>query len=403
MKEEYVNRIRENYLELVQLNVTDSFLNEFQGILSSDKIEQVKNVPERTNKARHFWIELLKSPNNAYPILITALNKAGQTNFMSLLDPKNSILEDTVPQVHNSPNYIISHRAKPLEVVVKMSKDFKHVVQQNEHISVYNTKSRNRGLVKIINILNFNHNMCRTGSQFDVSSLNSLFKQMGLVVETNDRDLTAQEINEEVEKFVTNPYLQLSDIAIMVIMTHGSRDHSKGKEYLEGHDGALIYKEDVEKAFSNDRCPFMQNKPKILIFQTCRGKNLDYGVSRVQSDTALSPSAPLPKISTLSDLLVINSTLLNYESHRDIYVGTWYIQLMCEVFMEHSHNTHVEDMCKITQKRLQEQRSGNHSMQTSEIRNIAFNLCYLNPGIYLNDDGIIKHFNNKERAHFSTD
>ena len=50
---------------------------------------------------------------------------------------------------------------------------------------------------------------------------------------------------------------------------------------------------------------------------------------------------------TMSDVLIGYSTLPGFTSNRDVYLGTWYIQAVCEVFMEHAWNTDVEDMLKM--------------------------------------------------------
>jgi hypothetical protein len=49
----------------------------------------------------------------------------------------------------------------------------------------------------------------------------------------------------------------------------------------------------------------------------------------------------------MSDMLIGYSTLPGFASNRDIYLGTWYIQAICEVFMEHACDTDVEDMLKM--------------------------------------------------------
>ena len=50
---------------------------------------------------------------------------------------------------------------------------------------------------------------------------------------------------------------------------------------------------------------------------------------------------------TMSDVLIGYSTLPGFTSNRDVYLGTWYIQAVCEVFMEHACDTDVEDMLKM--------------------------------------------------------
>jgi hypothetical protein len=49
----------------------------------------------------------------------------------------------------------------------------------------------------------------------------------------------------------------------------------------------------------------------------------------------------------VSDILIGYSTLPGFKSNRDVYLGTWYIQAICEIFMEHACDTDVEDMLKM--------------------------------------------------------
>lgn len=49
----------------------------------------------------------------------------------------------------------------------------------------------------------------------------------------------------------------------------------------------------------------------------------------------------------MSDILTGYSTLPGFSSNRDIYLGTWYIQAICEIFMEHACDTDIEDMLKM--------------------------------------------------------
>lgn len=49
----------------------------------------------------------------------------------------------------------------------------------------------------------------------------------------------------------------------------------------------------------------------------------------------------------LSDVLVAYSTLPGHVAHRDRLTGSWYIQTLCEVFMNHAHNTELIDLLRM--------------------------------------------------------
>jgi caspase-like apoptosis-related cysteine protease len=81
----------------------------------------------------------------------------------------------------------------------------------------------------------------------------------------------------------------------------------------------------------------------VLIF---RGDARDFGVKltagRIQTDGCASVV-----LRSMSDILIGYSTLPGFASHRDVHLGTWYINAVCEVFMEHACDTDVEDMLKM--------------------------------------------------------
>jgi hypothetical protein len=77
-----------------------------------------------------------------------------------------------------------------------------------------------------------------------------------------------------------------------------------------------------------------------------RGDVQDFGVKCTSGRTQGDGSGSVLHRS-MSDILIGYSTLPGFMSHRDKYLGTWYIQAVCEVFMEHACDTDVEDMLKM--------------------------------------------------------
>lgn len=59
--------------------------------------------------------------------------------------------------------------------------------------------------------------------------------------------------------------------------------------------------------------------------------------------------------------------------------GSWYIQVLCEVFAERAHDCHVDELFTLVDKRLR-LRFGR---QTSSVDRWGFNnKLYLHPGLY---------------------
>jgi len=49
-------------------------------------------------------------------------------------------------------------------------------------------------------------------------------------------------------------------------------------------------------------------------------------------------------IRNYSDMLIVQSTLPGYVSYRDSKTGSWFIQILCKIFMKHAHENHVQDL-----------------------------------------------------------
>lgn len=66
-------------------------------------------------------------------------------------------------------------------------------------------------------------------------------------------------------------------------------------------------------------------------------------------------------------------------SYRDGGCGSWYIQVLCEVFAERVHNTHVDKLFTLVDMRMREK----FRRQTSSVERWGFNKrLYLHPGLY---------------------
>lgn len=50
------------------------------------------------------------------------------------------------------------------------------------------------------------------------------------------------------------------------------------------------------------------------------------------------------------DMLIAHATLPGYVAFRDNITGSWFIQILCEVFMKYAHNTHVQDLLNMVNK-----------------------------------------------------
>lgn len=88
------------------------------------------------------------------------------------------------------------------------------------------------------------------------------------------------------------------------VMSHGDKgDHDT---HVVCSDGNKLDTSWIEKQFNNTNCVLMQKKPKIFVYQLCRGKLKDMGThKRIVTDSSLQNIS----IRTCEDILIAHSTL----------------------------------------------------------------------------------------------
>lgn len=82
---------------------------------------------------------------------------------------------------------------------------------------------------------------------------------------------------------------------------------------------------------------------------SARGDVHQKAVSRCVTDTVVTEFTETEKPYKLSsrnyaDTLIAYATLPGYVSYRDSLNGSWFIQILCEVFMNYAYERHVQDL-----------------------------------------------------------
>ena len=133
---------------------------------------------------------------------------------------------------------------------------------------VYKMSSNPRSKALIINNYHFTCGMRdRIGTQHDVENLRRLFIYLSFDT-TVRNDLSVEEFREsDLSSTSHTDY----DCLIVAILTHGI----EGNVYST--DGVLIPIATIVSMFDANSCPSLAEKPKIFIFQACRGSNFDGG------------------------------------------------------------------------------------------------------------------------------
>ncbi len=85
---------------------------------------------------------------------------------------------------------------------------------------------------------------------------------------------------------------------------------------------------------------------------------------------------------TWEDMIIAYSTIPGYASMRDHERGTWFIQSLVEVFMNHAYNREIIDLLRMTSQRLSNFTNEHNEKQTCniEMRHL-YKRIYFNPGL----------------------
>ena len=79
-----------------------------------------------------------------------------------------------------------------------------------------------------------------------------------------------QEMEFEIQKFVNCTKQLTYDSVVLAILSHGEED------LVFGVDGLAIKIDDIIKHFNGTNNPALCGKPKLFIFQLCRGSKFQY-------------------------------------------------------------------------------------------------------------------------------
>lgn len=191
-----------------------------------------------------------------------------------------------------------------------------------------------RGLCLIINNLVFHkESMNRRGGEVDEEMLSDLFSKLSFEVHVKN-DLKSSEMLETAEEFAKKDHSNF-DAFIMIVMSHGADGDA-----IFGVSGKhKVTVKELMDEFSVNECPSLADKPKIFIFQACRGSldereapisnNNGYVADAIARDSTLALSVrPLE-----ADFLLAFATAPGYVSWRSETSGSMYIKVSMKVFI----------------------------------------------------------------------
>lgn len=287
----------------------------------------------------------------------------------------------------------------PPFTVVKSTKFAEYDGNKNE-LPHYRTRGRQRGFLVLFSYIDFQSNIAdsRKGASLDDDNLKYLFSEMGIKT-LKYLNLTKQETLDTLKLMETT--LEGCECVFIVVSSHGYARLSGAEYDIRCSDGRLVTDLEILAYFSNTSLPKLRDKPKVIIFQTCRGSKTEYvytaptegvplerGAGEGPTQTDGTPELPavtraqqvrLVPHPQYTDLLIAYSTLPGNVSYRDPSAGSWYIQTLCEVFAARAHDTDVSTLLSLVDQQVRER----FGKQTSAVTNWGFNRrLYLHPGLF---------------------
>lgn len=226
-------------------------------------------------------------------------------------------------------------------------------------------KNRKLAKVLIINNKTFDTSyMERKGAEFDEQSLMETLSRLNYSYKIK-RDLSASQMKKTIDSFASDKDLKNYNMSILIACSHGTNANQRGG-YTEiyGKDNKGVILDDIIKLFT--RHSHLAGKPKILIFQCCRGE-------KEENAAVVEPDA-IP-FREHGDMLIAYSTLPGFKSYRTRELGSWYIQSFCAAVERHADTLDIESIFKIVDEDLNRQHPT--IKQTSVIESRGFKKCFL--------------------------
>merc|ERR1719341_159634 len=200
-----------------------------------------------------------------------------------------------------------------------------------------------------------------------------------------------------IKSFTADETLSEVDMVVVCVLSHGHDGIIVSSDGLE-----ISIERDILRKFNNEYCRSLYKKPKLFLFQACRGDNLERGVPVDSPDShvatfgqsAVSASADEANLSkdndlkksfldvSTSDMLIVYATLPGYVALRDTVDGTYFVQSVCKIFAEYAKDTELSDLIAMVGDDLR-RGTWNGLKEVCTYENRLFKKLYFNPGIYL--------------------
>ncbi|XP_023813211.2 caspase-6 [Oryzias latipes] len=217
----------------------------------------------------------------------------------------------------------------------------------------YRMNHKRRGLALIFNHERFYWRLgmnSRSGTNADRHSLEKRLLDLNFDVRSYD-DAKQTDVLDRIHEASEEDHSD-ADCFLLVFLSHGENN------CVYTYDG-MINIQDITAAFRGDNCPSLVGKPKIFIFQACRGDKHDTPVvitdavdaKQVINEVVVDASA----VNTLpagADFIMCYSVAEGFYSHRETINGSWYIQDLCELLRKYGDSLEFTELLTLVNRKV---------------------------------------------------
>ncbi|XP_063300317.1 caspase-1-A-like isoform X2 [Pelobates fuscus] len=281
-----LQRVRTKLVEKASQALLDGLLDDLLdgAIVSEAEMDDIKQrYPVTRDRCRQIVDTVKRKGDLSSSFLLQKLSERDTilcTELNIKVPPKRLMAGPPLPSV--PPQRQTAGPSWPSETkeeITLCSDEEAEMIIATEGSKMYAVKPRRnrKRLALLICNMQFNFLSERKGAEYDHIGMTKLLQDLGFEVQSFI-NLTSKMMQEKMKSFANREEHAESDIAMIVVMSHGERDVICGinSKHIEHENGTkentdLLKIDDIFKTFNNVNCSKLRGKPKIIIVQACRG------------------------------------------------------------------------------------------------------------------------------------
>ncbi|CAL4184327.1 unnamed protein product [Meganyctiphanes norvegica] len=174
----------------------------------------------------------------------------------------------------------------------------------------------------------------RDGAGIDSQNLMTTFRRLGYDVDLHENK-TANQTNLILDYIQQNQNLEF---LLLIILSHGIDDNT-----FYTSDGFQYSMKSIQQKFTDNGCPQLKGKPKILLANFCRGTNIEYNLTDSTPGCSETPH----------HMMTVYASHEGFAARRDRHKGTLFVHNLCEVLREQVSPQPIQDTFNQVNERIQ--------------------------------------------------